>query len=54
MHLHGGAFFYPGNVTAVAEANFYADPYAAKLNFTACKELDDYSFKCDSTCDCYT
>jgi purine nucleosidase len=27
----GGAFFYPGNVTAVAEANFYADPYAANL-----------------------
>ncbi|MBP0726539.1 nucleoside hydrolase [Bacillus sp. RG28] len=27
----GGAFFCPGNVTAVAEANFYADPYAANL-----------------------
>lgn len=27
----GGAFFYPGNVTAVAEANFYSDPYAANL-----------------------
>jgi purine nucleosidase len=27
----GGAFFYPGNVTAVAEANFYYDPYAANL-----------------------
>ncbi|WP_110929521.1 nucleoside hydrolase [Bacillus massiliglaciei] len=27
----GGAFFYPGNITAVAEANFYSDPYAANL-----------------------
>ncbi len=27
----GGAFFYPGNVTAVAEANFHSDPYAANL-----------------------
>ncbi|WP_170007096.1 nucleoside hydrolase [Bacillus fonticola] len=27
----GGAFFSPGNVTAVSEANFYGDPYAANL-----------------------
>jgi purine nucleosidase len=26
----GGAFFYPGNVTAVAE-DFYGDPYAANI-----------------------
>lgn len=27
----GGVFFKPGNVTALAEANFYSDPYAANL-----------------------
>jgi purine nucleosidase len=35
----GGAFFYPGNVTAVAEANFYADPYAANLILQHAKNL---------------
>lgn len=29
--LMGGAFFYPGNVTASAEANFHSDPYAANI-----------------------
>ncbi|WP_108668780.1 nucleoside hydrolase [Peribacillus acanthi] len=29
--MMGGAFFYPGNVTALSEANFYGDPYAANL-----------------------
>ncbi|MDM5154336.1 nucleoside hydrolase [Bacillus sp. DX1.1] len=35
----GGAFFYPGNVTAVAEANFYSDPYAANLILQYAKNL---------------
>ncbi|WP_433772108.1 nucleoside hydrolase [Bacillus wiedmannii] len=35
----GGAFFYPGNVTAVAEANFFADPYAANLIVKHAKNL---------------
>lgn len=35
----GGAFFYPGNVTAVAEANFYSDPYAANLILQHAKNL---------------
>ncbi|WP_062239369.1 nucleoside hydrolase [Fictibacillus sp. FJAT-27399] len=35
----GGAFFVPGNVTAVAEANFYLDPYAANLVLQHAKNL---------------
>ncbi|MBO1579996.1 nucleoside hydrolase [Bacillus sp. XF8] len=35
----GGAFFYPGNVTAVAEANFYSDPYGANLIVQYAKNL---------------
>ena len=35
----GGAFFYPGNVTAVAEANFHLDPYAANLIVQYAKNL---------------
>ncbi|QKE76186.1 nucleoside hydrolase (plasmid) [Arthrobacter citreus] len=35
----GGSFFYPGNVTAVAEANFYSDPYAANLVVQYAKNL---------------
>ena len=35
----GGTFFYPGNVTAVAEANFYGDPYAANIILTYAKNL---------------
>ncbi|RLQ95183.1 nucleoside hydrolase [Falsibacillus albus] len=31
FYLMGGAFQSPGNVTPVAEANFYSDPYAANL-----------------------
>lgn len=27
----GGAFLFPGNVTAVSEANFYGDPIAANI-----------------------
>lgn len=37
--MHGRSFFYPGNVTAVAEANFYADPYAANLILQHAKNL---------------
>ncbi len=31
FYIMGGAFKVPGNVTPVAEANFYGDPYAANL-----------------------
>ncbi|WP_231893374.1 nucleoside hydrolase [Rossellomorea aquimaris] len=31
FYVMGGAFHVPGNVTPVAEANFYGDPYAANL-----------------------
>jgi purine nucleosidase len=31
IYIMGGAFFVPGNVTPVAEANIYGDPYAANL-----------------------
>jgi purine nucleosidase len=31
FYLMGGAFLVPGNVTAEAEANFYADPIAADM-----------------------
>ncbi|MCA1030378.1 nucleoside hydrolase [Bacillus timonensis] len=34
IYIMGGAFSYPGNVTPVAEANFYSDPYAANLVLT--------------------
>lgn len=31
IYIMGGAFFVPGNVTPVAEANIYGDPYAANI-----------------------
>ncbi|MDX8343820.1 nucleoside hydrolase [Rossellomorea sp. YZS02] len=31
FYVMGGAFLVPGNVTPVAEANFYGDPYAANI-----------------------
>lgn len=31
IYIMGGAIFYPGNVTPVAEANFYGDPIASDL-----------------------
>jgi purine nucleosidase len=34
IYIMGGAFFSPGNVTAVAEANIYGDPYAANIVLT--------------------
>lgn len=30
-YMMGGAFWVPGNITAVSEANFYGDPIAAKI-----------------------
>lgn len=31
IYIMGGAFFVPGNVTPIAEANIYGDPYGANL-----------------------
>jgi purine nucleosidase len=39
IFIMGGAFLYPGNVTPVAEANFYGDPAAANLVMTIAKRV---------------
>lgn len=33
IYVMGGAFYVPGNITSVAEANIYGDPYAANIVF---------------------
>src|SRR5699024_1226271 len=38
-YIMGGAFWVPGNVTAVSEANFYGDPIAANIVFTNAKNV---------------
>lgn len=38
-YIMGGAFQYPGNVTPVAEANIYSDPYASNLVMTLAKNV---------------
>ncbi|RSD26276.1 nucleoside hydrolase [Mesobacillus subterraneus] len=37
FYIMGGTFNEPGNVTPVAEANFYGDPYAANIVLTQAK-----------------
>lgn len=37
IYIMGGAFLTPGNVTPIAEANFYGDPFAANLVLTLSK-----------------
>ncbi|MEM5014772.1 nucleoside hydrolase [Metabacillus indicus] len=39
IFIMGGAFLYPGNVTPVAEANFYGDPAAANLVLTLANKV---------------
>lgn len=39
FYLMGGAFFVPGNVTALAEANFYGDPTATNYVLTHAHNL---------------
>ncbi|PWW30138.1 purine nucleosidase [Cytobacillus oceanisediminis] len=40
LYLMGGAFLVPGNVTAEAEANFYADPIAANSVLEKAKNIN--------------
>ncbi|NLP52688.1 nucleoside hydrolase [Bacillus sp. RO1] len=39
IFIMGGAFNFPGNVTPVAEANIYGDPYAANIVINYAKNL---------------
>ncbi|MBN8190567.1 nucleoside hydrolase [Bacillus sp. NTK074B] len=39
IYVMGGAFWVPGNVTAVSEANFHSDPIAVKIVTTYAKNL---------------
>ncbi|MBN6205159.1 nucleoside hydrolase [Ralstonia pickettii] len=39
FYMMGGAFFIPGNATALAEANFYGDPVAANLVLSTAHNL---------------
>lgn len=39
IYVMGGTFNFPGNVTPVAEANIYGDPYAANIVINYAKEL---------------
>jgi purine nucleosidase len=39
IYIMGGAFWVPGNVTAVSEANIYGDPIAAKIVLQYAKNL---------------
>lgn len=41
-YIMGGSFLHPGNVTTVAEANFYVDPVAANLVFTYAQNVSVY------------
>ena len=41
-YIMGGAFLYPGNVTPIAEANFYGDPGAANIVMRYAKNLSIY------------
>ncbi|KZE64013.1 nucleoside hydrolase [Fictibacillus phosphorivorans] len=39
FYIMGGAFWVPGNVTAVSEANFHADPIAVRIVLTYAKNV---------------
>ncbi|MFJ8242679.1 nucleoside hydrolase [Bacillus tropicus] len=41
-YIMGGAFLYPGNVTPIAEANFYGDPGSANIVMRYAKNLSIY------------
>lgn len=48
-YIMGGAFLYPGNVTPIAEANFYGDPVAANIVMTYAKNLSIYPLNVTQT-----
>lgn len=39
FYIMGGAFWVPGNVTSVAEANFHADPVAVKIVLSSAENV---------------
>lgn len=39
IYVMGGAFWVPGNVTAVSEANFHGDPVAAQIVLTSAEQV---------------
>lgn len=40
LYVMGGAFWVPGNVTAVSEANFHGDPVAAQIVLTYAEQVN--------------
>jgi purine nucleosidase len=48
-YIMGGAFLYPGNVTPIAEANFYGDPIAANIVMKYAQNLSIYPLNVTQT-----
>lgn len=48
-YIMGGAFLYPGNVTPIAEANFYGDPVAANIVMKYAHNLSIYPLNVTQT-----
>ena len=48
-YIMGGAFLYPGNVTPIAEANFYGDPIGANIVMKYAQNLTIYPLNVTQT-----
>ncbi len=48
-YIMGGAFLFPGNVTPIAEANFYGDPIAANIVMKYAQNLSIYPLNVTQT-----